>query len=766
MLSKIIDVVLDKPWLVIGILAVITVFFAAFIPGISLNAELEKMIPEDDPVIQDLKEAVEDFGSQDFFMIAFRSDSIFKAGTLEKIDELAEKIRNIDGIKSVITPLDFELIESSDTGITINPVTVDLPRTQTAIEEYKQRVLDSHQVGRLITDDGKAAAILVKMKPFGEFSTEKIRKLTAEVADIVKDYRQPEEIYIVGDTYVSYYARNAMASDMMLLLPLIILVLIGVLYWSFHSVRGVVLPLITVVISVIWTVGLMSILGIPFTMVTMIMPIILMAIGSADGIHILNKYYEELAKGTSKRKAVKETMLEMNGPVIMTSLTTGAGFAALITSFVTPIKEFGLLTAFGVIAAMFFSLLFIPAALVLQNLPAHFDRETREHKEKLVRGLTAISKFMARNAKAVVIVSIVIFFVFIAGIFQLKIESNMMNYFEKDSPIVKGNNIVEEEFGGTTQISIVFNTGEEDGVKNPEILRKMINTQEYLNSLDEVSNAASIADVIRQLNQALNGGGDSDYKIPDSRQAVAQELLLFTMQGGSGIDSMVSYNFSKAIVSARIENMGSQKLEKIIINIEEYVNEEYSADNTLQVNVVGMPKIMLELNKRFIYSQLTSLTTSIITVGIIVALLMGSWLAGVISLIPLILTVGINLGIMGYLGIPLDAVTTMISSIAIGIGIDYAIHYLSRYRYEIARGRTQNNAIIITGRTAGRGIFFNAITLILGFVILVFSHFRAIDVFGYLIALTMFISSLASLTIIPGLLKLIKPGAVSRKSNI
>jgi len=227
---------------------------------------------------------------------------------------------------------------------------------------------------------------------------------------------------------------------------------------------------------------------------------------------------------------------------------------------------------------------------------------------------------------------------------------------------------------------------------------------------------------------------------------------------------MVSYNFEKAIVSARIKNMNSAELKKVDQVIEEYVVDNYSDSDLYEVKVVGLPRVMLRLMDRFMSSQKTSLITSIITVGVIVALLMGSWSAGLISMLPLLLTVGINFGIMGFADIPLDAVTTMIASISIGIGVDYSIHYISRYRSEIKAGKSRVESIASTSATAGRGIFFNALTLILGFGILIFSHFRAIDVFGYLIALTMIISSLASLTIVPAILRLIPARIILRKN--
>lgn len=757
--------VLNKPVLIIAILAIITIFFAFFIPRISFDADISKMIPEEDPVIKDLIDAVEEFGSQEIFMIVIRDEDIFTPVALKKINSISREIKELRGVKKVTTPLNVELIESSFLGIEINSITEKIPQTEEEINDYKEKILSSAQVGRLITEDGKAAAILITMEAFGNLSTHKRKTLTGKVDRIVNYHRGAEEIFIVGEAYSAYYAEQSMKKDIIYLLPLIFFIIIGILYWSFHSIQGIVLPLMTVLISVIWTVGLMAILKIPMTIVTMVMPVILVAIGSADGIHILNKYYEALARGMDKKEALQETMMEMNGPVIMTSLTTGAGFFALITSFVTPIREFGILTAFGVIAAMFFSLMFIPAALVMQKLPAHFQQERREHKERLVNFLIYLGRFIARKPVLTLFISLIIFIFFIMGSFRITTESNMLNYFQKDSPIIRGTDIVEEEFGGTMQVSLVFDTGVADGIKSPEVLKKMIETQNYLNSLNHVSHATSIADLIRELNQALNMGEAEYYKIPDKREAVAQELLLFTMQGGSGLDSLVSYNFDRGLVTARIRYLSTGELRKVINKIENFVDNYLNRGDYLKVKVVGFPSVSLKLTERFITSQCTSLITSVVTVGTIVAILMGSYFAGLLSILPLLLTVGINFGIMGYQEIPLDAVTTMIASIAIGIGVDYSIHYISRYRLEIREGKDKQEAVINTGRTAGRGIFFNALALIFGFSILGFSHFRAIDVFGLLIGLTMLISSLASLTVIPAILRIIPVKKIIKRSE-
>lgn len=752
-MMKLTKFTLDHPRMVIVSVILLSIVFALFIPRLKIDSNVESMIPEDDPVIQELDQAEEEFGSQDLYMISIGADNIYHPETLKKIDHITTELENVSGIEEVITPLNIQEIKSSLWGIEIQPLTEKLPQTAEEIGKFKNAVFDSNILDKLISSDGSKVILLLKPEPIED--SLKRKELTQNVEKIVEKYRNPEKIYLVGGDYASYYMEKTMIRNLILLVPLVILILVSVLYWSFKSLRGVILPLLTVLISVIWSLGIMGLLGIPLNIVTFIMPIILIAVGSAGGIHIINKNNRELAHHSSKRQALEATMAEMNKPVIMAAITTTGGFLALLSSVVVPIKFFGVITGIGVIVAMFFSLLFIPAALMTQKLPSKIANKTDEQKKWLAKWLTQLGHLAAKKDKVFVIIAVVVLCISTLGIFKLTVESNSMKYFEEDSSVIQGINAVTDLTGGIFKVSLLFDTGIRDGVKEPEILQELFKTQEFLESLPTVSNATSIVDVVRELNQAMNNGEEECYSIPESRQMVAQELLLFTMQGGSGLDSMVNYDFSKAMVSATMSDLSSEDMLTVIKNIENYVEENYSNYEDISVKVVGKPKILIRIMDSFIKSQIVSLITSTIAVGIIVMVIMGSWMAGLISILPVLVTVGINFGLMGLMGIPLDAASSMVASIAIGIGIDYSIHYLSKYRHEIESGKSKEEAIVETSKTSGRGIFFNAITLIFGFIMLSFSDFVIIKTFGSLIALTMFISSIASLTLIPSILHLL-----------
>lgn len=742
-----INFVLDRPWFVIAVVLVITAVTASFLPRLVFDASIDAMIPEDDPVLIDLQEVAEDFGSQELFFIAIQSDDVFTPHTLKKISDLADELEVLPGVTEVQSPFNVEMVESSFFGIEIGPMTHSVPQKPDEIEEFKENILNSPYAGRLATLDGRGAALLLNL----DADKQKRNEVINEVEKIVDSYRGPEEIDIIGDAYILNYTEKAMKRDLLNLIPFVIILIILVLYFTFRSMLGVFIPLVTVGASLIWTVGIMSWYGIAVSMISMVMPVILVTLGIASSIHILNKYQESLAEGLSKRKALEQTFEIITSPVVMAAFTTAAGFASLITAFVHPIREFGVLTAIGVMLAMGLSLSLVPALLILGKEPTVRQNNSDEKETLLTRVLDSITRWSIIHSRKLTVIVLVIVLVFAFGATRITLESNIVNYFGESSPVKKGTRVIEEVFGGSMQVSVVVDTGEEDGLKDPEVLQEVLAIQEYLNSWDTINHATSIADVIRELNQALWDGEPEFYSIPESREGVAQQLLLFTMQGGSALDELVSYDYSRALITAQMKTLDAKMMSDVINQVESYLADRYD-DSGLEVRLLGTPKVMLRLMNRYVQTQVSSLVSSSIAVGIIVAFLMKSAALGLLSLVPLLFTVIINFGIMGYAGLPLDAVTSIIASLAIGIGVDYAIHYISRYRLELAERKNVEQALRATGISAGRGIVYNAFALIIGFLVLVFSHFRAIAVFGVLISVTMIVSSLAALLVIPLLL--------------
>ncbi|KLU39867.1 MAG: hypothetical protein AA931_07880 [Peptococcaceae bacterium 1109] len=743
--------VLRWPWLYVALAAVLTLITASLIPRLQFDASITSMIPDDDPVLAELLEVTEEFGSQELFAVALRAEDVYTPAVLQKIHRLAQEIEALPGVSQVDSPLSAQMIESGFFGIDIRPVADGVPQSPEEIEAFRADFTHTPYAGRLITTDGRGAMLLVKFEPWGE---DEKRAVVEEIERIAQRYEGPEEISVVGDLYIFHYTEYAMQRDLFRLVPFVAIVIIAVLYWTFRSFLGVFIPLLTVTISLVWTLGLMALFEVPISIISMVLPMILMTLGIASGIHILNKYQELLGQGLEKSAALERTFREITSPVVMAALTTSAGFASLVTAFVRPIREFGIFTAFGVAAAMGLSLTLVPAVLSLVNPPPVKGEKEGASKTLLGRGLQRVARLALSRGTLVLAVGAGLLVVMAVGGSRIQLESNIVNYFDERTPIRQATATVEEVFGGSMQLAVVFDTGEPDGIKDPEVLGRIAKTQEYLNSFSTINHPTSIVDVLKLLNQALWDGDPSFYTIPESREAVAQQLLLFTMQGGSGLDSMVSYDYQQALINAQMKTLDAGELAAVIRAVEDYVEAEFGGDPSLTVTVTGTPKVMMRLMDRYVQTQISSLVTSSVGVGLIVVLLMGSAALGLLCLVPLLFTVVVNFGAMGFVGVPLDAVTSIIASLAIGLGIDYAIHYVSRYRLEREAGKSFDQAVLAAGTTSGRAIFFNSAALIVGFLVLAFSrYFQAIAIFGYLMALTMVISSLATLAIIPVLLR-------------
>jgi hypothetical protein len=529
-----------------------------------------------------------------------------------------------------------------------------------------------------------------------------------------------------------------------------------VLYLGFQTLRGVVLPLLVVSFSVVWSLGLMAIFNAPVTIISFVLPVILMAIGIADGIHILNRYNEETAKGLLKREAILKTLKEMRGAVVMTSLTTMGGFLALLNSYLIPQRQFGLFTAVGVLVAMILSLVLIPALLAVLRVPR--GKLHGKTDGILTRTLSGFERVILSHRRIVLVGSVVLFLAFLAGLPLLKIETSQVEYLGEKNPVMQAIDVMDRRFSGSEQMMVEIDTGKRDGLKDPVVLNKIVALQEFLKEKG-VRKTTSLADMVREMNQKFHADDPTYYVIPQDRKLVSQLLLLFTFQGGN-LGSMALGDFSAGEVMGLYTMEGSAKQVQLVQEVQAYLDEHFTG--AIRAEMVGPAQVQSSLYSRIAKSQITSLGSSILAAGLIVTLLMGSVVAGSISLIPLVLTVVISFGVMAYSGTPLNMATLMVSSITIGIGIDYGIHFISRFRQEVRMGKEEGQALQATIQTTGRGIAYNALALALGFGVLIFSSFKGMSSFGLLIAMAMVISALSAFTVIPAILVTFKPRFLTR----
>ncbi|MCK4980019.1 MAG: MMPL family transporter, partial [Candidatus Delongbacteria bacterium] len=365
-------------------------------------------------------------------------------------------------------------------------------------------------------------------------------------------------------------------------------------------------------------------------------------------------------------------------PVVMTSVTTAVGFVSLLTSEVYPIKYFGLFTAFGVLAAMVFSLVLIPAGILIFGMPK--GKPKKNDSETPHTFSDKFSDFVIKRKTLSYVLTILIVFVSIYGMTKVWINSSFLEKFETNSDIVLTDKFINENFGGTSTLNIILEGSEEGALKDPEVLRKISKMQSKVeNDLAVVGSSFSIADYLKRMNKVMHADSAEYDVIPDSRELTAQYLLLYEMSGDpENLWQVVTEDFKTANITFQLKSDNSKALRSAMTIVEEFRADMKNSD--VEIKYAGSGYKALVFTDLILEGQIKSLMMSLIIVIVLLSFMFKNFYIGLIGSIPIIITSLISFGIMGLLNIPLSTTTALISSIAIGIGIDYAVHFIERYK--------------------------------------------------------------------------------------
>ncbi|HED03473.1 MAG TPA: RND family transporter [Candidatus Fraserbacteria bacterium] len=757
--------VIDHPWLTLGGILILTIFFIYFIPQVRSETDFEKLLPANDPATQALHRAEKTFGSQDFFMVMIEApDTIFKVPTIAKIHQMEEQFKALPGVDKVIGPTTADVISATAKTLTIEPAAQISPQTPQALETYRKKVMGDRDLrGYIFAPDGKAAGILLKVNPY----LSDTNTLVAQVNRIVRSYRAQMpglKLYVGGMPQIRASIVKSMQGDLQLLIPLVILVMEIVVFLAFRTLRGVSLPFLLMILGTIWTVGTMGLVGSPVTPFSFFMPVMLIMVSKAYGIYTVNRYYEEVMHHgrLSKKEIVLNTMAGMGRPLSMDALAEATGFLSLLAATFWPQQTFGLFIAVGIAYTFLLNFTLLPALLALLPLSR---RKAHDYEHGwLANGLAGFGNLIGRRRGWVLGLSGAILIVFAVAIPSLRVETTPEEFLGKENPAMIASNALERHFGGSEQLALEIDTGKPNGLQDPVLLKKMVALQEYLKAQPEYGGSvSSVANLVRNMNQKFHADNPKYYVIPNNPNLAAQLLVLFTFSGGD-LGQMANANFSKGEVLMRTKMLGTTQISGLLRRVNGYIAQHFPP--TMKVEAVGSMRAFASMAAGTLPDTGRTILIALIAAFLIVALLLRSIVAALVAISPMVVTIVMNLGTMGYLGLPLDLSSLMIGSIAVGVGIDYTINFIVRWRAEVTRGHSLSRAHEITMRTMGRGILFNALTLTLGFAVFYLSNFQGLRNFGLLINLTMIWSFLGSFTLIPALLLTLKPRFLTTSQDV
>jgi len=751
-MNKLVNLITQHPRTVIIMNLLMIVLLALPIYRIEINPDLRALIPSDDPEMKRMEELEEAFGGLDIIMITYHAPDVFHPDALAMMDALTYEIENISQIDHVISLTNYESIFSDDSSMTVAAFIQDPPRNQTESDSIALAASHDPMLGQLlISEDRSYAAFLIFPLPDAEEIATVDRLI--EILQPFKD--QGHDLELGGMPVIRSQISADIAHDTRTYIPAGIFLIAVLLYFSFRSRRGLILPLLVVLLSIVGTLGLMAWLGLMLSVLSSIMPIMLIAVASAYGIHIITRYFEDcsvLGPNSDSKTVVASVVEHMLRPIYLAALTTIIGFMSLLSHILPASREVGVLTAFGVFLAFVLSITFIPAVLVLFNLPSADRQKKNTTNRWLSKFLIRLGSLVYTHKRWVLAFFVVIMGISMGGIPRVELDSNPLNYYAPDSPVRTINTIIDEHFGGSTTMSVVI----EGDIKSPEVMHQIDAIQNFLDGRDGIGYTLAITDFVKLMNQSMNNGNPAFYRIPDSRQLISQYLLLYSWESSNGyLDAYVDYEYQEAQIVIRVNTMDVYHMVQIQKDLDTFLNENIRVAN--QPKSEGYAVLLGNLMPMMVKGQTRSLILSVILAALVTGMVFRSLAAALISAIPLSFAIAGVFGIMGYLGVYLNTATSMLSSIMIGIGIDYTIHFLFRFKTEIRNGLSDEEAIIKTLSTTGQGIIINGFSVMMGFAVCMLSTFIPIFFFGWLISVSIFMCLIAALTLLPVVLVLTRP---------
>jgi predicted RND superfamily exporter protein len=624
------------------------------------------------------------------------------------------------------------------------------------------------------------------------------------------NYNDTFDFFPVGNPPMMEFMLQVL--NQMIGLGVVMVLIFTVLLWIlFRSFSAVLWPMVTIAASIAWTWGITVWLGVAVSQMISLTVLLVFAVGIADCVHVMSAYFTFRRSGVEHYEALSKSYGKTGLAIFVTTLTTMCGVLALTTSDLLPIQVFGLMSAFGVVMAFFFTIILLPILLDLWHPGApqagdlsFVDRMGAKWTDLYIGKKAAISLvylvavygllgvyvgsyIIAITGMTYVVVNwqtqiltLVPFIVakrpwLILGIFatvfgfcaygtsQVKIDTNMTELTREDSALNQAYDIVDENMAGAQSMVIMVDTKTTDGLLNPKLLKAIDDFQTLIERRDseQVTRTNSLANIVKDTNEIMNDDNPAFYTVPESKQMISQLLYLFNSANPEDRRSLVSDDYSRSHITLNIYNAGSYQyklfFEQITKDIDTFFGPLEEEFPELDVYLTGSMALMMRMADEVAQSQFDSFALAIGVISLIMILTLGSIQSGLIAMIPNIIPALLGFGLMGLMGIPLDTDTLLIAPLIIGIAVDDTIHFMTHYRMELIRTGSVSESLRTTILDVGQAVMFTTMVLGLGFALLSFSDYLGMAKMGFFGAAAIFVALLCDLFLIPAMIMIFKP---------
>ena len=770
---------IKHPWLII--LSAIILLAVGFVGAgkVQQDNSLDSYFNESDQSFANYKNYIEEFSSDEVIYLLYaapeKEHGPFDMEVMKKIDHLSKALEGeIPFMRKVTSLSNVEFMQADGDDVIIQAMLEDFPETQEELLRYRDIALSKPlYVDTLISKDAKYAGLIVEMTRTSTDPLEKLR-LDPEGGDGLDNlYPQApnnklEEIlarpeyqgitfWASGDVPMNATYNEVINDDIgkMGLANILILIPLCMLFVQ-KRLLGAFAPVSVVLLSLVLIVGLMGWVGWSINLFFMMIPALIIAVGVAQAIHVILAWQQQQETGDPETALVR-AIAKVGTPCLLAAVTTSIGFLGMSVSELRAISELAYYTAFGIMCTFILSitLLVALASFGKNKKVKQAPKPTTQKPTRMVNFTSATSRFNHANSGLILVFSAIILALSAVGISKLKIDFNFLTEFKPSNQWRINTEKLNEEMGGLLSVVYVFDTEKAGGIKNPELLKQIDQAQALAKTMPVVENTISVADILKELNQAFHGGDKSWYKLPDSQTELAQLLLVYEVSGGSEIEDVLNFDRSKTAIQFRLKMAPASEVRAFIQAMDAHFEQNPVSSAKVEVSGIGLLWVVMAD-----YISETQIKGYAIVFGLIALLMMvafGSIKIGLLGMIPNLFPIVIVLGLMGWLDWHLDYMRLLMATIAIGIAVDDTIHMLSRIRSEFAATGSYKKAIDNSLATVGPALIATTVILVTAFLTFLMSGMAVMASFGILLACAITAALLADLYLLPAIILKLKP---------
>ncbi|MCC7502725.1 MAG: MMPL family transporter [Flavobacteriales bacterium] len=741
---------------ILVLLALVTAFLGWEMKNVEVSYKFGGLLPKDDSAFVQYEELLSKFSEDgNVIVLGVKDPTLYRLDNFREWYRLGLDLKAQPGVDSVFSEAHiFDLVRNDSLQrFMLDALVKREPTSQAEVDSIVLRVRSLPFYDGLLYNDSSGASLMMVFVNAARFNSEDRGDMVDLIQARVDSFAQGRfKVYHSGLPFIRTVVTERTRSELRMFVGLMVLTVSLLLLLFFKSWRVMFVCLTVVAVGVVWAVGSIGLLGYKLTSVMAVIPPLIIVIGIPNCIFLINKYHTEFSTHGNRIKALSRVIYRVGNASFITNATTAAGFATFIVTYSDVLKQFGVIASVNIMAMFVLSILLVPILFSYQSDPekrhlAHLERRWVD------RSTAMLIHIVQYRRPAVYMSTLLLVAVGLFGASKLKNESHVVDDLPADDPVMHDLRFFEEEFHGVMPLELMVDTRKKGHALKDVNLKRIVELQDTLATHPELSRSLSIADAVKFTKQAFYGGDPERYELLKSSEKSFILPYVENAQGQGGLaKAFVDEDRQSTRITVQVADVGTARMDVLMAELRTQVDSIFDPAK-YRVILSGTSVVFLEGSKYMVQNLIISLIMAVILIAALMALLFNSARMVVVSLIPNIVPLIATAGLMGYLGVPIKPSTLLVFSIALGIAVDDAIHYLSKYRHELkATKHNLKESVLNAIREAGVSMIYTSVVLFCGFSLFVFSDFGGTQALGLLVSFTLLVAMFTNLIILPSLL--------------